>query len=88
MGDVQVKFKVMPEEADDSASIEAAVESAVPDGAELVATETEPVAFGLEAVMVTVVVSDSEGGSDAVEKELSGIGGVQSVQVEDLTRLM
>lgn len=88
MGDVQVKFKVMPEDPEGLSAVKDQVESSVPEGVELVAVDEEPVAFGLKALMVTVVVPDAAGGSDAVEEQLSSIDGVQSVQVEDLTRLM
>jgi len=88
MGDVQVKLKVMPEEPDLLDEVREGVEAAVPEAAELLGFEEEPVAFGLSALLLTVVVPDAEGGSEAVEEALAGVEGVQSVQVEDLTRLM
>jgi len=88
MSDVQVKLKVMPEESTDLDDLRGSVKASIPEGAELAATEEEPVAFGLKALMVVVVVPDAEGGSEAVEEALADLEGVQSVQVVDLSRTM
>lgn len=88
MGDVQVKLKVMPEDASGFDEFRDRVEEAVPESADLVSVEEEPVAFGLKALMIVVVVPDAEGGSEAIEQELSEVDGVQSVQVVDMSRLM
>lgn len=88
MGDVQLGLKVMPAEGADLGALEVGIEEALKGVGDLLATETEPIAFGLEALVVTVVVPDEAGGSDAVEETLSELEGVQSVEVADMTRLM
>lgn len=49
-------------------------------------SETEAVAFGLEALKILVDVPDEEGGTDEVEEVVSEIEGVNTVEVESVTR--
>ncbi|MBS1263047.1 MAG: Elongation factor 1-beta [Methanonatronarchaeales archaeon] len=88
MGDVQVRLRVMPEDVSGTEELGERVGGGMPEGARLVSIDEEPVAFGLKALLVDVVVRDAEGGSEAVEEEVSGLENVQSVQVVDLSRLM
>ena len=50
--------------------------------------EEKPIAFGLKALMVKVVVEDKEGILDAVESTLTGISGVQSIEAVEMGRLL
>ncbi len=89
MGELIAVFKIMPESPDtDLESIEKRVKDAVPDGVTFEGSETQPVAFGLKALMVTVRMEDSEDISvDDLEEEISNIGGVESVSVTDVGRI-
>ncbi len=83
MGEVVAVIKLMPEEPDKFEIMKEKVTNAIK--AEKV--EEEPIAFGLKALKVTVVVKDEEGGTEAVEKKLRDIPEVSDVQVVDLGRL-
>lgn len=47
--------------------------------------EEKPIAFGIKAIEATALIEDAEGGTDSIEKELSLINGVQSVEVIDIS---
>jgi elongation factor 1-beta len=88
MGDVAVQLKVMPESPEiDLDELEEALRAALPEGAEINATDTEDVAFGLVALLAAVVVPDEAGGSDAVEEAFADVEGVESVSVENVGRV-
>lgn len=88
MGDVAVQLKVMPQSPEvDLENLEESLRAALPEGAEINATDTEDVAFGLVALLVAVVVPDGAGGSDAVEEAFAEVGGVESVSVENVGRV-
>ena len=89
MGEVVATIKLMPDSPDiDIAKIKEQVEKSIPDEAELHKIEEEPIAFGLIALNVMVVVGDIEGGTEKVEEALSKIENVGSVEVVDVRRLM
>ena len=46
----------------------------------------EPIAFGLNAVIVSKLVEDAEGEVDKVEKVLRSVSGVGEVEVTEVTR--
>lgn len=88
MGKVIAQIKVMPEDADtDLDALEAGLEDALPESAELNAIKREDVAFGLVALMVNVGVEDDEGGTGAVEDAFAEVENVESVSVEDVGRV-
>ena len=89
MGEVLATIKLMPDSPDiDIAKIKEQVEKSIPDEAELHKIEEEPIAFGLIALNVMVVVGDIEGGTEKVEEALSKIENVGSIEVVDVRRLM
>jgi len=85
MGEVAVTFRIMPKDADvDLRGIEKDVRSL----AEVRSVELEPVAFGLKALRVLVVVPDAAGGTEEVERRLREIKGVGNIQAVDVRRLL
>jgi elongation factor 1-beta len=89
MGEVVATIKLMPESPDvDLAQIKGDVEKSITPEAELHKIEEQPIAFGLVALNVMVVVGDAEGGTEKVEENLSKIDGINSVEVVDVRRLM
>ena len=56
----------------------------MPDGAKLRAAEQRPLAFGLKALHILIVMDDKKGGADLVESTISGIPGVQSVEIVEM----
>lgn len=89
MGEVVATIKLMPESPDvDIDKIKADVKNSIPEEVELHKIEEEPIAFGLTAINVMVVVGDAEGGTEKVEEKLSKIKNISSVEVADVRRLM
>jgi elongation factor 1-beta len=89
MGDVAAKIKVMPEAVEtDLAKLKEDLKTAIPTGAELYGEIIEqPVAFGLKALIVTVIVNDEEGGTEAVEEAFAKVPGAENIQILELGRL-
>ena len=48
--------------------------------------EEEPVAFGLKALNIVFVMDEAKGSTDALEEEIKGLEGVNSVEVTDVRR--
>lgn len=88
MGKVAAELKVMPtDDAVDLDDLEERLRGAIPEGAQINDVRREDVAFGLVAVLPTVVVPDDTGGTEVVEEAFSGLADVQSVSVEGVTRI-
>lgn len=89
MGDVVATIKLMPESPEiDLEKVKEEIIKSIPEGTEFHKIEEEPIAFGLVALKVMVVVGDEEGGTEKVEENLSKVDGIGSVEVEDVRRLM
>ena len=88
MATVIVSMKIMPSSPDeDLDSIKAAATKMITDfGGTVGKTVVEPVAFGLNAVVILFALDESRGGTEDVEKLISGVPGVNSVQVIDVRR--
>jgi len=88
MGKVAASIKVMPESPEvDLDDLQDRLEQALPEGAKISAIEREEVAFGLVALLPTVIVPDEAGGTEAVEEAFAGLDSVESVSVENVGRL-
>ncbi len=84
MGKVAAKIRVMPVSAEtDLEELQKKIAGRVP---EVKKFEREPIAFGLEALVLVALVDDSEGGTEGVEEALSALDGVESVQVVEVGR--
>ncbi|HII94078.1 MAG TPA: elongation factor 1-beta [Methanosarcina sp.] len=88
MGDVAAKIKIMPESVDtDLAELKEKIKSVIPAGADLHGDIVEePIAFGLKALIMTLIVNDEEGGTEPAEEAFAKISGVENVQVIDVNR--
>jgi len=88
MGKVAASIKVMPESPEvDLDDLQDRLEQALPEGARISGFEREEVAFGLVALLPTVIVPDEAGGTEAVEEAFAGLDSVESVSVENVGRL-
>jgi len=88
MGKVAAAIKVMPESPEvDLDDLQDRLEGALPEGAKINGFERDDVAFGLVALIPTVIVPDEAGGTEAVEEAFTGVEDVESVSVEDVGRL-
>lgn len=89
MGEVVATIKLMPENPEvDLKKMKEDVKASIPEGAEFHKIDEEPIAFGLVALNVIVIVGDVEGGTEKVEENLAKIKGVSNVEVTDTRRLM
>ncbi len=85
MGEVAAKLKVMPEGADtDLEKMKAAIKSVLPEGARLHGFAEVPIAFGLKALMIAVILAEGVTGTEGLEAAVAGVEGVQSVEVEEV----
>jgi len=86
MGKVAVSFRIMPEGVEvDLDAIQRRVKEAL--GGKLKKLAVKPVAFGLKAVEVIVLVDDASGEVERVEAALGGIPGVGGVEATEVTLL-
>jgi len=83
MAEVILGLKVMPKDLDvDLDQLEKSIISEInPER-----IQRQPIAFGLVALLITVIVQDAEGEVDRVENNIKSIGGVGEVEVTGLTR--
>ncbi len=89
MGEVAAKMKVMPETIEtDLNELKEKLRAAVPEGVEVYGEIIEePVAFGLKALIITIIVGDQEGGTEAIEEAFANVPGAENVQILELGRL-
>ena len=88
MGKVAAQLKVMPDSPEaDLDALQERLEGTLPEGAKINEVGREDVAFGLTALLPTVVVPDSEGGTEAVEEAFAELDEVESVSVENVGRI-
>ncbi|ELY30317.1 elongation factor 1-beta [Halogeometricum borinquense DSM 11551] len=88
MGKVASKMKVMPNSPEiDLDELQERLEDSLPEGAKINGFERDDVAFGLVALLPTVIVPDDAGGTEAVEEAFSDVDGVESVSVENVGRI-
>jgi elongation factor 1-beta len=88
MGKVAAELKVMPQSPEvDLDELQERLEQVLPEGAKINGFKRDDVAFGLVALIPTVIVPDDAGGTDAVEDAFGDVEGVESVSVENVGRL-
>jgi elongation factor 1-beta len=89
MGDVAAKIKIMPESVDtDLGELKEKIKGVIPAGVDLHGDIVEePIAFGLKALIVTLIVNDEEGGTEPAEEAFAKVSGVENVQVVDVYRI-
>ena len=89
MADVVITFNIMPESPDaDLKQIEIAALEEIKafTGIDNHKVSIEPVAFGLKAVKIMFVMPEAKGGTEELEKQISRIDGVNSVEMTDIRR--
>ncbi len=85
MGEVGLQYRVLPEGIEvDLKKMEEDIRKALPEFAKLRAAEQRPLAFGLKALHVLVVMDDKKGGAEQVESAIAGVPGVQSVEIVEM----
>ncbi len=84
MGKIAVVLRIMPEDAETDLD---EIEDGVRDRINVDDVERDEVAFGLQALMVSTMTTDEEGGTDHIENELEDLEGVQSIEVEKFNKI-
>ncbi len=88
MGEVFLKYRIMPEGADtDLDALQQAIKDALPEFASMQNCEAVPFAFGMKALQTGFVVEDEEGNNDKVEEILAAVEGIQGVELLEMGRL-
>jgi len=84
MGKVGLKIRVMPSGIDvDMEKLKEEITKTLPDYAQLVNAEIKPVAFGLKALILQIIMPDQS--PDELIEKIKSIENVENVEVEDLS---
>ncbi|MCI4342780.1 MAG: elongation factor 1-beta [Thermoplasmata archaeon] len=82
MGQVAVLFRLMPQGVEtDMEGVAKAVHATLPSGVTLRGMQVKDIAFGLKALLVSVVMPDTGGVLESVEHALAKVPHVESVEV-------
>jgi len=88
MARVVMTLRIMPDDVEvDLDDLLAKIKIVIPEGTDLGATETQPVAFGLKALRMNLSRDESLGGTDDIEDAISAVEGVAQVEVERVSRM-
>jgi elongation factor 1-beta len=88
MARVVMTIKIMPDGIEtDLDDLLNRIKSAIPQGTDVGAVETQPVAFGLKAIRMNLAREEAMGGTDDIEEAFSAIEGVSQVEVERVSRM-
>lgn len=88
MGKVLVTFEIMPEGLEvDLGKMRTDIEAKVKGTGKIEQVELKPIAFGLQALMMNIVVEDEEGMMDKVEGLIISVPGVQNARVFTLNKI-
>ena len=88
MGQVLVTFEIMPDGLEvDLGKMRKDVEAKVKGTGKIEQVETRPIAFGLQALMMNIVVEDEEGMMDRLEQTIGSVPGVQNARVFALNKI-
>ena len=89
MAQVVVSLRIMPKNPSvDLSKIEAEVKKEIVKfcNSQEFKTSIEPIAFGLKALNIIFVMDESKGSTEELEKKISQISNVESVEVTDVRR--
>ena len=83
MGSVAVIMKVMPESPEvDLEQLKKALIERLPGIQDI---KEEPIGFGLKAIKFVAIVNDAGGETDALEKSIGAIPGVERAEIIEVT---
>ena len=86
MGKVFAEIHIYPESATtDLEELQTQIRESMPASAAFQETKLAPIAFGVQKIILTVIISDAEGGTQPVEDAIGGITGVSEIQVQRVT---
>ncbi|PIN79832.1 elongation factor 1-beta [Candidatus Woesearchaeota archaeon CG10_big_fil_rev_8_21_14_0_10_34_8] len=90
MADVIVELKVMPASVEtDLNALKNDAEKMIKEfGADLGKVEETPIAFGLKALMLTIVFDEAKGSTDDLEEKIASLDSVESCNVTRVSRAL
>ena len=81
--------RVMPVSPEtDREKLKTEIRGKIPENMKIHKIEEEPIAFGLVALNVFVLLNDAEGGVEEIVDNIKGVEGVSEVDVTDVRRLL
>ena len=81
MGEVAIIYRVMPDGPEtDLENLKQNIANIIPEHAKLNKIDEKPVAFGLKALEVQIILDDRKGGAEELELALNQIENVQRVE--------
>ncbi len=88
MAKVLITLKIMPESLNvDLQQIEQQAVKRITDyGAKVLKSEREPIAFGLNAIKIIIMMDESKGDTEPLENKIKEVHGVVNVEVTDVRR--
>ena len=89
MSEVAVKIKIMPKSINtDLSLLEKKIEKILPNGSKVYGDwKIEPIAFGLNSLIVTIIINDDKGEIDSIENSIQNVNEVESIQILEMGRL-
>jgi len=85
---VVATIKIFPESTEvNLEKLKEKIEKNLPQGAKIHSSSEVPIAFGLKALRLNIVLPEAEGGTDHVEKAISEIEEVSQIEVEMVRRI-
>lgn len=89
MGEVMALLRIFPEEVDISLEeLKNRIQGSLPGGYSIKAWDEEPIAFGIKALRIIVVMpEETEGGTEHLEEIVSKVPGVSQVEVLTVHRI-
>lgn len=82
MGEVAVLFRLMPQGVEtDLKALGESVRGSIPAGVRIRGMQVKDIAYGLKALLVSVVMGDTGGVLEATEQALAKLPHVESVEV-------
>ena len=87
MSRLVARIKILPAEADtDLNRLVNTLNDQIPQGMELKAHATEPIAFGVNAILGDFLIDDEEGQMDKLEESIKNTEGVGEIDVVSVSR--
>ena len=89
MAQVVVTLRIMPQNTEiDLAELESRAKKEIVNfcNSQEFKTQIQPIAYGLKALVIYFVMDEAKGSTEELEKKISQLDGVESVEVTDVRR--
>ncbi len=89
MANVVVTMKILPDSPERNIEeLSNKIEETIKKFGKIYKKSVQPVAFGINAIVLSFIMEEKEGGTDPVEEEVKKTEGIGDVQVTDVTRFV